>query len=168
MELSERLRAWRANIEGDFVAAVEAQRFVEMVRRDHPDEFDEWLTTHAVQFVTTELTRHDRNIRARLVMSARDHAFGDRDPDALGLFAAAFVIDTQNTRRPLGQMTGKDLRFRAQKYRMDSRHKAAMAMFLEVLAKKAGDRRVCDVMSEQRAAELMAQYVGHEAVAAMP
>lgn len=156
MDVMEQLRAFRDQIDGDFVAGLEAQKFVTQMLDQHPDQFAEWMHARAVQYVTNQLAGLERHDRSRAIDRAVfDQAFETGD---LSLFKARFVVDTENTRRPLGKMIGSELLFVAHGYEASSKHSLMMAAFMRALAKQAGDQPVESVMSEHDAEALLRQF----------
>lgn len=158
--LQERLAAYRATIEGDYVASVEANRFLQMMRAEHPEELDEWLEANAATFIARSLSRMER--RAREV--TRAHAFAaavdSGDEQRLSLFRQTFVIDDSNTRRPMGDMRGADCSFVADAYERSGLTDLAIASFWRALAAKAGDKPVSSVISEADCERLLGSFMG--------
>lgn len=159
MQLTDRLAEYRQTLTGDFTSPVAAQKFVAMMQRDHPAELAEWMTTHAIQFVTAALTTQETRSRAIAFRRAGAAAFHEAfEQGELRVFAMPFVIDDGYTRRPLGQMTGRDCQYVADNYDARANVELARAAFMRALAVRAGERTVAEVMPEAEVERLMRSF----------
>lgn len=164
MSLEEHLAEYRKHLDGEFVCAVEAGRFVDMMRAEHPDELDEWLTARALSFVSRALSQADRKERrsamARFSDAAQEFSVtGDADT-FVPLFKAKFAVNAEDLRRPLGEMTGIDCRFAATTFNRQGNRLMAVGAFLDALAKQAKGQRVSDVMDEPTCERLLRSFLG--------
>src|SRR5688572_24046217 len=123
MTFQEHLAQFREEIEGDFVIPVEASRFLELMRKEHPGELFSWMEDNALRFVSEALRKAELRHRSIAIRRASSRAFAsaaekfaEGDSDDLSLFRTAFVIDEDNTRRHLADMRGKDCFFVASGY----------------------------------------------------
>lgn len=158
MTLLDHLNEYRDKLTGDFVIGVEANRFVQMMERDHRDELEEWMRCHVVAYVAETFGDVELRERSRALHRAGSRAFAHALEESGGsppLFSLPFVVDGENTRRPLGQMNGADCRFAAGEYTRRGNRQLAMAAFLEALAKKAKNATVSSVLSETQAERLL-------------
>lgn len=168
MGLVERMNAYREALEGDFQVGEEAKRFVAMMRAEHPEELDEWMRQQAVAFVSAAFAAADKNRRRLAFKQVARQSFteaGD-DPAKLALFAQRFSVDAANTRRPLRDMTAKDLRYAASSYGVQGNRMLAVEAFLLALAKKTGVRKVGEVMNERECERLLASFLPNPALLA--
>jgi hypothetical protein len=164
--ISEELLDFRNALDGDYVAGIEAKKFVEKMEREHPKEFREWTRIRAVQFVASELVRIERRARARLTRRSIEEAFAKGDMEAIELFRQTWAINDENLRRPLGSMTSADLRFVGATYEADGWHAMAMSSFMRALAAKTPKGKVVsDVISEDRCKAMLREYLGRAALA---
>lgn len=166
MTLTEHLREYREGLEMDYIAAVEAERFLSWMRKTHPAELEEWMTSRAVQFITVEFSRQERQDRAIALRQASRRAFATAaemftatgDSDAVTLFAAPFVVSVDERRRPLADMTAEDCRFAGRRYVLHGRRYLAIGAFFAALSKKVGTKTVAAVMSEAECERLFASF----------
>ena len=149
-EFFDLLAEHRRSLDGDFVAAVEAQRFIERMEAEHPDVLAAWMQAKAVEFATVAIGRGERQERRRTFEGAKRRTFAiaaeSSDPGKLELFRLPFVIDAEKTRRPLAEMSGRDCGFVAGKYEVTGRHDLAIAAFFRALEQKAGRKKVKSVI----------------------
>lgn len=91
------------------------------------------------------------------------------EPDAVVLraFAFEYVIDEQNTRRTVANMTAADCRFVAEQYERTAREAKLESAFHRAVAKKIGVQRVGDVFTEEQYLE-MYQSVTRQGPQAVP
>lgn len=149
MSLNRRLAEYRAELHSDFVPAIEAGRFVEMMEGSFPDELAEWMRTHAVRVCTAELTallRAERR-RASRRRGARTFAEAEAAGD-VSVFATVYEIDPDHTRRPVAEMTGADHLYVAESYEVSGNRALMLAEFHRAVARRIGDQRTTDVLTE--------------------
>jgi hypothetical protein len=87
----------------------------------------------------------------------------DGDYEPLSHFAVVYAIDDENTRRPVGEMTGADHRFVAGRYKASAASDLMLAAFHEKVAKKVGSRRTADVFSEEQYDAMLRSLTGGKA-----
>ena len=151
--------------DGDYVAAVVAGKLVAQLAETDPALLTGWLDLHAVPILTDLIGRRARLTRAVLQRRAGAHRFAAiveaGDLAAMSLFDdVRYVVDDEETRRPLGDMTGEDCRFAAAAYATQELALKLEKAFLLALAKKVGTRRVREVMSEATVEALRDSIVG--------
>ena len=61
MLILELLRDFRDEVTGDFVAAIAAEQFAERMKSEHSRDWKEWCESVALQHLTIELVRYERN-----------------------------------------------------------------------------------------------------------
>jgi hypothetical protein len=149
---------------GDYVAPATAIAIVRSLEEHDPDLLAGWLMLRAPQLITA----HIRGMRAKQRAAARRprpnafaeaaRKFGQGERGALDDWLARTKHHLQdNVIRSLGDMTGPDCEYAASAYRREAGTLNAEALFLEVLARKAGDRKVRDVVSPAEARRLREQ-----------
>jgi hypothetical protein len=153
--LNEMAEAIRAAIgDGDVVAAVVAEKLHARLVESDPDLLDGWLRASAVQFLTEAIGARDRSARtvSRRRSEARRFASAAESGDEaeLSTFAVRLVIDEDNTRRPIGHMTGSDHLFVADGYARSAKTSLMLEAFHRAVAKKVGKKRTADVFSESQ------------------
>lgn len=136
----------------EFVAPVEAQRLVDGLDAAGRRSLDRWLRSHAVEMVADVLTSMDRSDRSKARRRSACRAFSDAaeagDAEAMEVFATFYVVDAENLRRRLGEMTAADHRFVASGYAASSKRDAMLAQFHQAVARKVGKGTTADVMTE--------------------
>lgn len=156
MSVDQAIREWCDAITGDLATPIEAQKFVAHLRENAPDELAAWLDEHAAIFVCDRMGRYlgPMRARARAASSARRFqeqaaAHGSGDADAFSYLDVKFVIDDENTRRPLRDMRADDLRFAITDYESTATSNLMEAAWLKAIAKRiTGKKTVGDVFTD--------------------
>lgn len=154
--------------EGPYVAAVVAAHIVEKLRATDADLLAGWLDVHAEALVREAITRIDRSTRASARHTAGGRRFAaaadaaeDGDTEQLVSFLdCAYVVDEEDSRKRLGEMTAADLRFVADSYDRRASENAMNATFMRALAKKVGKGRVSDHFTDEQVAEMWRSISG--------
>lgn len=142
--------------EGDIVAPLIAEKLHADLLETDPDLLDGWLRACAVHFLTRAIGDRDRRERtaartrgeARRFRAATEAAVGGDDAP-LSLFATVrYVVDENETRRVLGDMTGTDHLFVADGYRESAAKARMLEAFHRAVARKVGKRKTSDVFTE--------------------
>lgn len=151
---------FRDGMKGDFVAPIEASRFVAEMRSKHPVVLAEWMDAHAERIVAQMLVGHLNAERKRLVRQAERFPIDIEGQEAFArsLFDQAYVVDDEFLRRPLRDMTGDDHRFVAAAYHSDGTRALALAAFHEAVARKVGRKTTGEVFTEDRYAQMLASF----------
>ncbi|HEY9367594.1 hypothetical protein [Streptomyces sp.] len=155
--------------EGDIVAPVVAEKLLAGLQETDPDLLDGWLHASAAQFLTMAIGSSDRRERTLVRRRASSRRFAEvaesGDVAALSTFAVRLVVDGDNTRRPIGQMTGSDHRFVAGEYGRSAKTARMLQSFHLAVAKKVGKRKTVEVFSEEQYEQMYRSIVGPEAEA---
>lgn len=154
--------------EGPYVAVVVAEHIVEKLTATDPELLIGWLRVHAVSLVREAITRIDRSTRASARLTAGARRFSaavdaaeDGDTEQLVSFLdCAYVVDEDDSRKRLGEMTAADLRFVADSYDRRAAENAMNATFMRALAKKVGKGRVSDHFTDEQVAEMWLSISG--------
>lgn len=154
--------------EGDYTAPLVAADLVEKLRATDPDLLSGWLDLRAAAFLADAIARRSNSRRQAARVGAPRRAFAEAaqrfteetDPAALAPFATEYVIDTANTRRRVEDMTGADHRFVAAGYAESKRTAALLEKFHLAVARKVGDRRTADVISESEYLSMLRSITG--------
>lgn len=156
-----RLDAWREILTGDFVAALEAERFVAHMEAHAPAELQEWLRTHAVTFATLALSERLRRERMTVYRRAGARAFAAAEAAGdVSAFTNVHTINADNLRRPVADMTGADHLFVAGSYSRQGKRVLLLAEFHRAVARRVGDQRTAAVMTEDEYLRLMKSILG--------
>lgn len=129
-------------------------------RANHPADLADLANAMVGSYLTGTATDRFNKWRAKARMAARSGsvdsfaqalaAAGDDTPRLrLSMFSAMHVVDKENTRRSVGQMTGADHRYVARQYTADARVSQMEAAFHKAVAKKVGNATTADVMDEE-------------------
>jgi hypothetical protein len=153
---------------GDFVAPVVAEKLHAHLLETDPDLLDGWLRASAVHFLTRAIGDRDRRERtaARTRADARQfrkasEAAEAGDDEGLSVFATVrYVVDGDETRRALGDMTGADHLFVADGYRESASRARMLEAFHRAVAKRVGKRKTSDVFTEAEYQKLYDSITG--------
>ena len=161
----ERLAEFRGAIDRDFIASQEAANFIGQMEMTEPETLRLALRARAVDSVRITLTREERRARARIMTRVSQGVFakavkGFEETGDTGLFAAYFVIDADGLRRQFGKMRGIDCRYQQGLYEHEGKVSLARAAFLQAVERKAGRKRIENVMSEGEAEKLLYSFIG--------
>jgi hypothetical protein len=172
MTFADRLAEFHESLDGDFVTAIEASRFVALMEAEHPAELSEWMRANAVQAAAIELGNRDRKERTRALRFASERAFAQsaerfQESGALPVLAVRFVVDESETRRTLAEMTREDCLFAAEGFARQSRRAAMTEAFLRECGKRAGRKTVGDAVDEATVERLWRNLAG-ESPAVLP
>jgi hypothetical protein len=148
--------------EGEYVAALVAADLVEKLRVEDPELLAGWLDLRAAVVLADVIARRSNSKRQAARAAAPRTAFQEaartfeveRDPLVMSPFATHYVVDGENLRRRVADMTGADHEFVASGYADTKTTAALLEKFHRAVAKKVGDRRTSDVMSEEQYARM--------------
>lgn len=156
--------------DGDVIAPVLAEKLHARLLESDPELLDGWLRASAVHFLTMAIGARDRSERAivRRRSEARrfDKAAREGDVETLSTFAVRLVVDEDNTRRPIGDMTGSDHLFVAGEYGRSAQTAAMLQAFHKAVARKVGKRRTAEVFSEAQYEAMFRSVTGQQSDAA--
>jgi hypothetical protein len=140
------------------VPAEAAQRIVDKMKRQHPDELDEWLHEHAVSFLTRQISHLIASVRTQAMHQTQRRAFNDAVAAGdVSLLDTKWRIDDDNTRAALRDMTGVECRFAADYHAGQAAANAMREAFLRAVAKKVGNKKVGDVLGEEELQRISSQ-----------
>jgi hypothetical protein len=149
---------------GDIVAPVVAEKLHAQLLESDPDLLEGWLRASAVHFLTRAIGDRDRRERstARTRAEARRFAGAAKSGDAeeLSTFAVRLVVDEDNTRRPIGEMTGADHLFVAGEYGRSAATARMLEAFHRAVASKVGKRKTSVVFTEAQYEQMYRSIVG--------
>lgn len=156
--------------DGDVVAPVLAEKLHARLLESDPDLLDGWLRACAVNFLTAAIGARDRSERAIVRRRSEARRFREvadsGDVDALSSFAVRLVVDEDNTRRPVGEMTGADHLFVAGEYGRTAQTAAMLQAFHKAVARKVGKRKTAEVFSEAQYEAMFRSVTGQQSDAA--
>jgi hypothetical protein len=154
--------------EGDYAAPLVAAELVEKLRATDPGLLSGWLDLRAAVFLADTIARRSNSKRQAARVGGPRRAFAEAaqrfteqtDPAILAPFATEYVIDAENTRRRVADMTGPDHRFVAAGYAESKRTAALLEKFHVAVARKVGDRRTAEVISESEYLAMLRSITG--------
>lgn len=144
--------------DGDYTAPLVAADLVDRLRAEDPDLLTGWLELKAAVFLADAVARRSNSKRQLARVGAPRRAFAEAarsfgsDGDAVVLrpFAAEYVVDEENTRRAVAQMTGADHLFVAARYEDTEKRAKLEKSFHRAVAKKVGNKLTTEVFSEDQ------------------
>lgn len=128
-----------------------------------------WLEAHAEPTIREAITRIDAASRAyarhtaplSVFKEATDQAEnGNPEPLRQGFLQAVYVINAENDRKALGDMTAEDVLYVSAGYDRRARSAKLEAEFLRQLAAKIGNGRVRDMFDNVELADLRNKITG--------
>ncbi|WP_042408133.1 hypothetical protein [Streptacidiphilus carbonis] len=148
--------------DGDYVAPIVAAELVEQLREKDPELLAGWLDLRAAVFLADVIARRSNGRRQAARAHAPRKAFGEAarsfggsgDPVTLAAFTTEYVVNGENLRRRVADMTGADHQFVAGAYAEQKATAALLEKFHLAVAKKVGVRRTAEVMGEEQYARL--------------
>lgn len=148
----------------DVVAAALA---ADLLTTADPGLIDGWLRAHRAAILTSFIRHRANSFRSQQRHRALSKAFGEAaagfangDTEAMGSFEARYIVDEQETRRRVADMTGADHRFVAHSYEETAKGARMLAAFHRAVAKRCGARCTGDVFSEEEYDALLASLTG--------
>lgn len=158
---------------GPFAIPVLAAKCVETLRSQDPKALQQWADERIAAIVAQHLQRVETSKRMRMREvgrvnegTERMRSFADGDLDAFGrCFDLTYVIDDENNRVRLGDMSADDHLFVASKYNRSGKRDLLMAAFHKVVAKKVGTKRTEEVFNESEYLQTQDSIINDEAQA---
>lgn len=148
--------------DGDVVLSTHAEWMIRKLQQKDPDLLMGWLMHNAVvllsDYIRVKVVRGNRKAIRRV---SKAFTSGDSEgvrPNAFEL--DRYVIDTDNTWRLLGDMTGKDHRFVADDYDRRSKEMAMLAAFHRAVAKRVGAKTTAEVLTVEQYEHIWKKMVG--------
>lgn len=160
MSFNELLAAHLGSLPDGFVAAVEAERFRDWMRAEHPEVLSAWLAEQELRAIHRAIIDHDRADRTRVRNRAVSRAFAERYPEELSAFDIRFVVDEENLRKRVADMTGADHAFVADRYQASANRELMLCEFHRAVATKVGKRRTADVLDVEQYESLQRSITG--------
>lgn len=154
---------------GSYNASVMAHEIANRLLSEDRELLYGWLEAHAVPTIRAAIVAIDAasrsyarkdNVTSLFAEAARQAEGGNQEPLRQGFLQAVYVINGENDRKALKDMTAQDVLFVAASY--EDRAKSAMleAAFLRAVAKKIGHGRVADKFTNIQLAELHLRLKG--------
>lgn len=144
--------------EGDYVAPLLAAELAEKLKANDPELLAGWLWTRAQAELSETFARRSNSLRQYARAMGPRRAFADAvdefertgDPRLLRTFQTEHVVNSNNLRRKVADMTGSDHQFVADSYGATAKNASMLAAFHRAVAKKVGDRRTADVFTQEQ------------------
>lgn len=143
--------------DGDFIAPVVAAEMVEHLRSTDASLLAGWLNTRAPVIIADHIGTRDRVQRAKAARQRPVREFASAaeqlaagDAEAMSIFRERLVVNAENLRRPIGDMTKDDHLFVAADHVKRSEAALFEASFHRAIAKKIPvGKTTKDVLSEE-------------------
>lgn len=134
------------------VAADAATIVLERMALEHPAELNVWLRDRAREMLRSEIGHLIRSRRSTARSGSRARAFGEATDSSGGggLLESWFVVSETYEQKRVADMTGPDHLFVAGGYEATVQSAAMEAAFHRAVAKKVGNKRTGDVLSESQ------------------
>lgn len=151
---------------GEIVARVVAESIVEELRTHDPAFLAEWLDARAGEILGDYIRDRLNSRRAtarvmhsRSVFAAAASSFEETgDVASFSAFDALVVVNEDNLRRRVGDMTKEDCLFVAHAYGRSRREAEMYERFHLALAEKLGDSTVRDVYTEEQYRAMLSSF----------
>lgn len=156
--------------EGDFIPSQVVAEACTWLEENDADALAAWLWDRRHAILNELLTRRLVAQRAVTLKRARARAFGsassafdEGDAEPMSHFQLVYVVDGENTRRRVGDMTGADHQFVADQYEVDGRYSLLLGEFHRQVAKRVKSKRTADVLDEATYERIYVSILGRDA-----
>lgn len=150
-----------------WAAPVVAAQIHDELLADDPGLLDGWLHAIAVEALRQAIANRSRHVRNAARRRGKPRAFAAAaggDPAVLaGMFAADLVTAPDQSRKRVADMTGPDHLYVAERYAGSGNRALLLAEFHRQVAKRIGDRRTADVLTEDEYARMYDSIAGQAA-----
>ena len=167
--MREFIDQYRTSSKGYNAGLIAGQIFERLLEEDRELLYG-WLEAHAVNTIRTAITQVDAATRAHarangpasvFADAAKEAEKGNLNPLKQGFLQAVYVINVDNDRKALKDMSADDVLFVAASYDDRARSAKFEAAFFREVAKKIGSgRRVADSFNNVQLAELRNRITG--------
>lgn len=135
-----------------------AQEIHDWLLQYEPELLDGWLHEQAQDMIRNTINARDRSLRAyvrqvsgRSVFRDAIEAYERGEPEELRNWSqCVFVVNEEQARKQLRDMTAPELRYVSRDYRMRARQAQMMAQFLDAIANRIGDGKVEDYFTDEQ------------------
>lgn len=145
----------------DYIAPIEAGKFNAMMREQHPRLLAVWLDERADTITSQFIGSRIRSERAKAQGRVGARSFAEwaerfRSGEEVSILEVRFVIDTDNTRRELRNMTRADLAYVIQKYDQSAAQAQYEAAYLRAVQRRLRNNTVTvgEVLTDEDIARL--------------
>lgn len=148
--------------DGDYVVPLVAHDLVEKLRANDPDLLSGWCEAKYEVILTDFIHHKVKNRRSKSREASARSAFAEAagrfadDGDVVAMrdavrspFDVEYVVNGENLRRKVRDMTGQDHRFVADEYAETKQTALLLESFHRAVAKKVGRRRTSEVFTEE-------------------
>lgn len=181
IDIDSEIRDHFAQIPTDYVLEIEVDRLVTRLEKEHRAAFRKWLGQQARRTVHSIARERERAVRGQVrsrnapstVFGAAAESLANAQTEdeaaasvaRLSVFASVFVVNEENLRRRVADMTGEDHVFVADRYQSSGNRDLMLAAFHRQVGKKVGFKRTEDVLDEATYLSLL-ESVDHAVSAA--
>lgn len=142
---------------GDWTVSQVCEKTVAFLEEVEPELFAVWVREMALQTLQEFLRKRQASQRTKWRQHAKGRVFADRvaefeadgDPEHLSIFDQSYVVNAEQIRRRMADMTGADHLFVAKNYEQSAEKQAMLAAFHRKVAQMVGERRTADVLDEE-------------------
>ncbi len=141
----------RERPDGDFKVAEIVGKVLGYLREHDPDLMDRFAELMIAETLNRFYRKRFRDARRRLNRSILESRFRDAIDGvevAQDWFKQVYTIDGKQTMRAVGEMTGADHRYLAERYQKSGQRDLLLAAFHRRVADVVGKKRTQDVISE--------------------
>lgn len=143
---------------GEFVARLVADDIVEKLRANDPELLSGWLNERAGEILGDYIrhrcnsTRsHVRSMAGRRAFAEAAEAFAEtRIAAVFDPFRVVYVVNDEDLRRPVADMTGADHLYVASGYALSAKQSLMEEAFHRAVAKKVGGKRTSEVFTTEQ------------------
>jgi hypothetical protein len=161
----------RAVPEGGYIAAVVARDVIKKLKTSDPELVSGFGWMRAELDAADYLARRSNSTRQTARIMAPRTAFADAIEEfentgetkiLRDFLTAEYVVNDENLRLKLADMTGSDHRYVASRYGDTAKRAASLEAFHQAVAKHVGDRRTGDVYTSEQLVMMYRSLVGED------
>lgn len=157
-DMSQRITEILESSGSSLVPSVAAVGLVFLLQKEDPELLQGWLSAHAPALIAEQIKHRLASARQRARLNASRSAFAadarrfvGGEVEALSHWRAVrYVVDANNTQRPLLEMNSDDLNYAASRYGRIASSSLLEEAFLRALAGKVGKNTVGEIFTEDQ------------------
>lgn len=143
-------------------------KIVNHLLANDPELLNGWLQLRAEELLWAQINEIDRRERATVQNNAKRIAAGEAVRDfeqgnidgIKGFLDTFYVIDTEDTRKRLGDLRAPELEFVAERYDVQAKTAALKSAFFRALQNRVGDKTVGEVFTDEEIAQMWSDLQG--------
>lgn len=158
-EMSELIDEYFGGLE-NFAIAVEIGGFQRWLRENHPEVLRRWLSVQEQSFLARAVGSRQRQLRTGAQRRSRRMALQRADTRTLSEFEVRCSVGPEHLWVHVGDMTANHHRQVARRYTESGQRSLLLGAFHREIAKRLGDRRTSEVLTEEEYAKLRSSITG--------